>query len=107
MTEPEIRECMVVLNVAPQVEEAVVDWLLARTGSSGFTSFPVAGHSTRHDRLSIAEQVAGRQRRVEFQVQMDAASVDGFLADAASSLGTLGVRYWVFPVWRAGHLSDE
>lgn len=107
MKEPDVSECMVVLNVAPQVEEAVVDWLLARTSSSGFSSFPVSGHSTRHDQLSTAEQVAGRQRRVEFQVQMDAASVDGFLADAASVLGTLGVRYWVIPVWRAGHLSDD
>jgi hypothetical protein len=100
-------EALVVLNVPPELEEAVVDWLLERVGGAGFTSFEVSGHSTSHQGLSVAEQVSGRQRRQQFQVQIDADVVQGFLSDARDSLGAAGIRYWVLPVLQAGRLGEE
>jgi hypothetical protein len=96
---------LVVLNVLPALEERIVDWLLARSGG-GFTSFPVAGLSTRHDNLTAAEQVAGYQRRRQFNVQIPASEVDRFLNELRNLLGAADVRYWVLPVTRCGTFSD-
>ncbi len=104
MTLQDNSESLVILNAPPGIEEALVDWLLARKGGAGFTSSPVQGHSTRHDHLSIAEQVSGRQRRQQFQVQMPSAAVDEFLDGLRSSLGAAGIHFWVLPISRSGHL---
>lgn len=104
MIRTEVAELLVVLNVPPNLEGPVVDWLLAREESTGFTSFPVFGHSTRHDDLSPAEQVSGRQRRQQFQVQIRQDSVDSFLQDARNDLGSAGIHFWVLPLIAGGHL---
>lgn len=98
-------EILVVLNVLPALEERIVDWLLARSGV-GFTSFPVAGMSARHDKLTAAEQVTGYQRRRQFNVQMPAGEVERFLHELRNLLGAADVRYWVLPISRCGTLGD-
>ena len=105
MNEPRYDEALIVLNVPPNLEETIVDWLLARGDGAGFTSFPVFGHSTRHDGLSPAEQVSGRQRRQQFQVQIGKDAVDAFIDDARAALGNAGVHFWVLPLYAGGHLS--
>ena len=95
MTAIESTEALVVLNVPPELEETVVDWLLKRVGGVGFTSFAVSGHSTSHDDLSAAEQVSGRQRRQQF------------LSDARDTLGGTDIRYWVLPVTQTGRLGEN
>lgn len=105
MNEPRYDEALIVLNVPPNLEETIVDWLLAREGGAGFTSFPVSGHSTRHDGLSPAEQVSGRQRRQQFQIQIKKDAVDSFIDDARAALGNAGVHFWVLPLHAGGHLS--
>ena len=95
-------EALVILNVSPELEEALIDWLLEREDGSGFTSFPVQGHSTRHEGLSIAEQVSGRQRRHQFQVELAAGRVDEFLEALEGALGGAGIHYWVMPLVRSG-----
>ena len=100
------EELLVVLNAPPSLEETVVDWLLAREERAGFTSFPVYGHSTRHEGLSPAEQVSGRQRRQQFQVQIRREAVESFLRDAKNDLGNAGVHYWVLPLFAGGNLDS-
>lgn len=107
MTIIESTDALVALNVPPELEETVVDWLLERVGSAGFTSYRVSGHSTRHQILSAAEQVSGRQRRLQFQVQIDADDVRGFLSDARDTLGAAGIHYWVLPVMQSGHFGEN
>jgi hypothetical protein len=99
-------KALVILNVLPALEERVVDWLLARRGG-GFTSFPVSGHSTRHEGLSAAEQVTGQQRRQQFNVLINAGEVERFLAEFRRSLGAADVRYWVLPVAQSGTFGDD
>ena len=105
MNERRYDEALVVLNVPPNLEETVIDWLLAREGGAGFTSFPVFGHSTSHDVLSPAEQVSGRQRRQQFQIQISHDAVGSFIDDARKTLGSAGVHFWVVPLSAGGHLS--
>jgi hypothetical protein len=107
MTQIHCSQALIVLNAPPDLEEPVVDWLLARSDSTGFTSFPVFGHSTSHDGLSPAEQVSGRQRRQQFQVQIDASDVDVFLGDIQATFGAAGIHYWVLPLSQGGHLASR
>lgn len=99
------EELLVVLNVSPALEEPVVDWLLAREEGTGFTSFSVSGHSTRHDDLSPAEQVSGRQRRQQFQIQIREEAVDSFLHDARNYFANAEIHFWVLPVFAGGQLN--
>ena len=107
MNKTDCSELLVVLNVPPSLEEPVVDWLLAREAGVGFTSFPVFGHSTDHDDLSPAEQVSGRQRRQQFQVQIRQDAVDAFLQDAKDDLGNAGVHFWILPLIAGGQLKAD
>jgi hypothetical protein len=106
MTESTHTEALIVLNAPPDLEEPIVDWLLAKEGSAGFTSFPVYGHSASHDGLSPAEQVSGRQRRQQFQIQIPASDVDGFIDSIQKSFGAAGIHFWVLSLTRGGRLSS-
>lgn len=97
---------VVALNVAPALEERVVDWLLEREDSLGFTSYAANGHGRSHEHLSVAEQVSGRQRRLEFHVEVPAESVDSFVAGLSAAFGGADVYYFVLPVIRSGHLRE-
>ena len=107
MTESNFKESLVTLNVPPNLEEPVVDWLLAREDSTGFTSFPVYGHSTSHAGLSQAEQVSGRQRRQQFQIQIRTDDVAVFVENIRLSFAAAGIRYWVLPLAQGGHLRSQ
>ena len=107
MTMPETAEVFVVFNVPPELKGTVVDWLLERVGRSGFTSFEVSGHSTSHEYLTVAEQVTGRQRRQQFEVQISVDTLEEFLTSARETLGGANIRYWVLPVIQAGHLGQK
>jgi len=98
------EEALVVLTVSPALEETMIDWLLSRPGGGGFTSMPVSGHSASHSGLSNIEQVTGRRRRVQFQIQMDSGSLEPFLARAREAFGGTDTHYWVIPVFGAGRL---
>jgi hypothetical protein len=94
----------IALNVAPAFEERVVDWLLARDAASGFTSYAAFGHGARQDELSLAEQVQGRQRRIEFRVELPNGALDAFVAALTASFAGTDLYYYVTPVLRSGHL---
>lgn len=97
---------LVVLNVAPGIEDAVVDWLLGRAGHKGFTSSIVYGHSSRHEGLSAAEQVRGRRRRMQFEIHMPRDAVREFIAEAHQEFGGADVHCLVLPAIAAGSLAS-
>jgi hypothetical protein len=101
------EQVLVVLNAPPELEEPVIDWLLARDGGAGFTSFPVYGHSTDHDNLSAVEQVTGRKPRQQFQVQMNLAILEPFMKSLRTSFGAADLHYWVVPVFEGGSVLAE
>ena len=98
-------EVLVVLTVAPALEEPLIDWLLARPESSGFTCSQAFGHSARNEHLSPREQVTGRQRRTQFQVVMQDSQLGAFLAEARRTFAGADLHYWVLPVIAEGRLS--
>jgi hypothetical protein len=97
---------IVTLNIVPALEERIVDWLLARD-EGGFTSRAAHGHSSHHDLLSAAEQVSGRQRRLEFEVELPADALDRFIAELSEAFTNADLYYTAVPVLRSGHLGEQ
>jgi nitrogen regulatory protein PII len=93
---------LLILNITPELEEDLVDYLLAREEVGGFTSYPVHGHGEQ-GHLSIAEQVTGRRTRVQFEILLPELDVDAVIAGLAEDVGK-GIHYWQLPVMRSGHL---
>jgi hypothetical protein len=104
MNIPMPNRVLVVITSPPSLESQIVDWLLATQDGVGFSSVAAHGHSTRHDHLSIAEQVSGRQKRIQFQVQIDGRQLDSLLEELKSEFGGADLHYWVVPVLAGGHV---
>lgn len=97
-------QVLAVITCPPSLEIELVDWLLSQDRGAGFSSASVNGHSTRHDHLSIAEQVSGRQRRVQFQVQLSNELIDDFLESLKREFAGADLHYWIVPLLAGGHL---
>jgi Protein of unknown function (DUF3240) len=97
-------QVLAAITCSPALESQLIDWLLLQEGGAGFSSVQVHGHSTRHEHLSIAEQVSGRQRRLQFQIQLDAARLDEFLGGLKSEFAGADIHYWAVPILAGGHL---
>ncbi|HSH28338.1 MAG TPA: DUF3240 family protein [Thiohalobacter sp.] len=95
---------LLVLSAPPALEEALIDWLLEHGEGAGFTSQPVSGHSSRHNHLSLAEQVSGRQRRVQFQIHAGAERIAALLQGVRRDFTGSDIHYWVTPLVMYGHL---
>lgn len=95
----EFEQALVVITTSPALEEPMIDWLLASEHQTGFTSMPAFGHSSRHEHLSTAEQVSGRQRRVQFQIQLATRRVDPFLWELRADFEGADLHFWVQPLY--------
>jgi len=93
------------LIVPPEVADAVAEWLLERDDVPGFTSALVAGHGSSEHSMTLAEQVAGRSRRVIFFTYLPTVVAEAVLAEVGESFRGSGLNYWLTPVVAAGHLA--
>ena len=106
MTDDSSAHVVVVISAHPKLDEPLVDWLLQREPSPGFSSFPIRGHSGDHEHLTIAEQVRGRQNRHRFDVIVESARLNDFLRQLASDFGGADLSYWAVPALAFGSLGD-
>ncbi|MGD2073988.1 MAG: DUF3240 family protein [Gammaproteobacteria bacterium] len=97
-------QCLLVLIASPSIEYALVDWLLERDDIPGFTSAPISGHGASAHSLTAAEQVAGRQRQIMFQMHLAEAQARIVIEDAERHFRGSGLHYWLTPVLAAGHM---
>lgn len=95
-------DTLLILNLAPELEEDLVDYLLELDCVSGFTSMQVHGHG-RHGQMSIAEQVTGRRKRVQVELLLSASMVPLVLADLGTRVGR-DITYWQQPVHGFGRI---
>jgi hypothetical protein len=92
---------LLVLNIPPEIEDDLVDYLLTIEQTKGFTSYPVRGHG-EHRRMSIAEQVTGRRNRIQFELILPPDAVASLIAGLNSKVGT-DIFYWYQEVLGSGH----
>ena len=100
MDEP---QALIVLSAPPELKEDLIDWLLVSRNVRSFNSEETFGHSSEHEHLTIAEQVRGEERRIQFQIMLPAREVGAFL-DELKTMPHTGIQYWVLPVTRSGSL---
>ncbi|MBT8147399.1 MAG: DUF3240 family protein [Gammaproteobacteria bacterium] len=94
---------LLVLNIRPELEEDLVDYLLAREGVAGFTSYHARGHGLVNEELSLAEQVSGRRKRLQFEILMDEADVNLLIDGLADEVGR-DIVFWQQVVSNAGRV---
>jgi len=99
-----MEHCLLVVIISPSMENAMVDWLLEREDVTGFTSVPVYGHGASAKSMTAAEQVAGRQRRVMFQLHLSQDTAAIIINAINAEFGGSGMHYWQVPVLASGHL---
>jgi len=97
------QEYLVTLNVPPSIEEAIVDCLLTFETEGGFSSFPVSAHDHKNQNLSIAEQVAGRQDQIRFQMYIPEQALPILINKLKGEFSDSGIHYWVLPVIENGY----
>lgn len=98
-------DSLLCLNVTPELELDMIDWLLGRSDVSGFTSMACFGHGQQHALQSIAEHVSGKARRVQLQVMLADATRASLLTDLETEFGGADVLYWALPVNCSGNLN--
>jgi hypothetical protein len=107
MSTSEFEQVQIVLTIPPALETRLIDWLLLADGGIGFSSYSVFGHSSRHDHLSIAEQVQGRQKRIQFQVHISFSRLETFMSELSAQFAGADLHYSVAPLLAGGHLKAE
>jgi len=56
--------------------------------------------------MSIAEQVAGRRDRIQFEIVLNSDVLEPTLDRLREAFPSSDVIYWVLPVLQSGHLVD-
>lgn len=87
---------MLILSASPALEEDMVDFLLEHPAVEGFTSIAAYGHGSAIA-MSVTEQVAGRRKRVQFEVILEEHEVDSVTSQLADQVGQ-DIVYWQVPV---------
>jgi hypothetical protein len=99
-------EYLLRLNIPPSLEEDVVDLLLSSGEITGYQSYPTRGHGSV-GAMTIAEQVAGRRDRVQFEIVLESSLLESTLEKLKQAFPIPDVIYWVLPLVQSGRLSDS
>lgn len=96
------QECLVSLIFAPDLEEAIVDFLLTFEYENGFKSYRVNSHHHHHAGLSLAEQVSGRQNRICFEMYLPDLAYREFIDKLRQNFAGANIEYRVLPIIESG-----
>lgn len=99
-------ECLLTLITTPELEERLVDWLL-EAGHEGFTTVPCHGHGVHPETLSTAEQVAGRQKRIAFWLQLPKSEAESIVSSLEENFGDASLHYWITPALASGSIATR
>ena len=103
MTHP--PDTLLTLVVPAALEETVADLLLdADDIVGGFTSSPASGHGTTLENLRGNERVRGRERRVKFEIALDAISLPSLRERVLAELPDARLYYWTTALRSCGVL---
>ena len=106
MMQDNASQALLILIANPKLEEMLVDFLLQQSALSGFTSMPVSGHGTGHDisKLSLVEQVTGRQGRMQFMMHAALPVLRELIAALKAEFMHADMHYILLPVLEAQSL---
>ena len=93
---------LLLINLPPELEEDMVDYLLPQDAVGGFTSYHTRGHGD-HANMSLAEQVSGRRKRLQFEIIMEESAVPDLIAGLEGNVGK-DILYWQQSVSNVGRI---
>ena len=93
---------LLTLIAPPNLEEPLMDWLLEF--EYGFSSFPVNGHSSHPEDLTLAEQVSGRKKQIRFEMHLPEARWRPLIERLRRDFAGAGIHYWISPVVERGRV---
>ncbi len=99
------EQVLLQLIVPARQASLLSDFLLAQAKTPFFTAIEAAGFGQPHEQLSPDEQVAGAQRKIKFEIELDTHAVEPLLGTLQSDLPTLTLFYRVVPILVQGTLS--
>ncbi len=102
-----MASCLLYLIVSPDAEDAVAEWLLEDDAVAGFSSGPISGHGSSEQSMTLAEQVAGRRRRVMFFSHLDEQTAESVLERLRRDFAGADIHYWTTPVSAFGRLNGS
>lgn len=91
---------LLIINMPPALEEDLVDYLLSLDNVIGFTSYVVQGHG-EHRNWSVAEQVSGRRKRVQFEIIVEPSEYEQITSRLGEVVGK-DILFWQMPVQHVG-----
>ena len=94
----------ITINAPLLLEETLVDCLLAIEGANDFSSQFINAHTSNHERLSLPEQVTGRQKQIKFQMYVSEKQLGILIEQLKQSFSDSGIHYWVLPVLEGGYV---
>ena len=104
MIQDNAGQALLILLVTPKLEEVLIDFLLQQTAISGFTTAPASGHGTGHGaghsalKLSLVEQVTGRQNRVQFMLHATLPVMHALISALKDEFQHTDMHYILLPV---------
>lgn len=87
-----------IFDVPKDLEEKAIDALLALETPAGFDSFPIDYRHYRPTGLTLSEQVAGRQKKIRFQVEIRSDNASESLAHLRRQFGNNAIAYRMLPI---------
>lgn len=99
-----MNNCVLMIFASPALEETLIDWLLENDAIGGFSTMHGFGHGSRPSSMSLLEQVAGRQRRVEFVIATTDETANRLVEDLRERFSGSGLHYMVMPLIAGGEL---
>lgn len=97
-----MTEGVLIIITAPNIEELMIDMLLAQPDISGFTSHILNAHGIGSNQLSMLEQVSGRQKKVQFMVYSAQSTLQILIGLLKTTLENSGTRYILLPASESG-----
>jgi hypothetical protein len=99
-----MTDCLLHLICSPTLEDSLAEWLLERAEVPGFPSLPISGHGSSERSMTLAEQVAGRSRRVLFMLELPEPTARALVEAVRAEFAGSGLHYWLLPMLAAGHI---
>ena len=93
-----------ILDVPPEIEESVVDFLLEYDNEIEFTSFPMFSHRRSHSGYTLSEQVTGRKKQQSFRLPIPKDRLVELLTALKKEFKGAGLEFRTVPILNWGEI---
>ena len=102
-----MQQQLLVLVVADELRDDIIDALMALPAISGFNLSPIAGYSREHSRFNLREQVEGHRKMSRFEVLHEREQEEELLSALQRVCAQSHARYWILPLAASGQLGSR